>query len=76
MDSETSRIPNGYSPGGFESLIVAGSLPAERRELPPPGVRKQMDPKARMALLQKSGMHIVDEPDVLRGGGPGDRGTK
>ena len=76
VDSETCRLLNGYSPAGFERLIIEGSTPAERRELPPSGTpRKAMSPESMGALLAKAGMHIVDEPDVLRGGKPADWGA-
>ena len=70
VESETCRLLNGYSPAGFEAMIVEGSVPAERRELPPPGTSKGLGREEMMGLLRKSGMHVVDEPDVLRSGRP------
>ena len=70
VDTATSRILNGYSPAGFEAMILEGGIPAERRELPPVDAGSALDRDAMTALLQRSGMHIVDEPDVLRGEKP------
>ncbi len=32
------RVLNYYTPAGFEQCIIGSARPAERRELPPPGL--------------------------------------
>jgi hypothetical protein len=39
VTSPLCRALNGYTPAGFEQVIIGLAKPAERRELPPP-----MDP--------------------------------
>ena len=68
VDSETATILNSYTPAGFERAIVELGEPAEARTLPPsdrPAIPGGTD-KA-MALFGEIGMHLVEEPDVLRG---------
>ena len=67
VDSETATLLNSYTPAGFERAIVELGERAQARTLPPadrPAVPGGTD-KA-MALFQEIGMHLVEEPDVLR----------
>ena len=69
IDSETATLLNSYTPAGFERVITELAEPAQARTLPPadrPYLPAGMD-KA-MALFPKAGMHIVQQPDVLREG--------
>jgi quercetin dioxygenase-like cupin family protein len=69
VDSETATILNSYTPAGFERTITELAEPAGTHEIPPPdrpdipaGIDKAI------TLFRKIGMHIVEEPDVLREG--------
>ena len=50
VTSETARVLNLYSPGGFEAVIPAVSRVAERRELPPPNLDSHDSPKVLQFL--------------------------
>lgn len=67
--SETARILNSYTPGGFERVIIALGEPAPERVLPPRGRPMQGDREKIMKAIADVGMHISDEPDVLRAQG-------
>lgn len=64
--SETARLLNSYTPGGFERIIKALGESAPQRVLPPPGRPMQGDRETAMKAMQDIGMHIVNQPDVLR----------
>lgn len=64
--SETARILNSYTPGGFERVIMALGEPAPERVLPPPGRPMRGDQETRMKAIADIGMHIANEPDLLR----------
>ncbi len=69
VDSETATLLNSYTPAGFERTIMELGERAQTCTLPPsgrPAIPGGMD-KA-MALFQEIGMHLVQEPDVLREG--------
>jgi quercetin dioxygenase-like cupin family protein len=70
VDTETATLLNSYTPAGFERTVVELAEPAHARTLPPPDrpyMPAGMD-KA-LALFPEVGMHLVQEPDVLRRGG-------
>jgi mannose-6-phosphate isomerase-like protein (cupin superfamily) len=70
VDSETATLLNSYTPAGFERTIVELGEPAGVHEIPPPG-RPDIPggTDEAMALFREIGMHLVQEPDVLRRGG-------
>lgn len=65
VTSETARILNSYTPGGFERVIIALGEPAPQRVLPPEGRPTQGDRETMMKAIADIGMHIVNEPDPL-----------
>lgn len=72
VDSETSTLLNSYTPAGFERTITELGERAGAREIPPPdrpGIPGGME--EAMVLFREIGMHLVQEPDVLRQGGAG-----
>lgn len=67
MDSETATLLNSYTPAGFERTITELGERAQARKIPPsdlPPIPGGMDDAT--ALFREIGMHLVDEPDVLR----------
>ena len=66
VDSETARILNSYTPGGFERVIIALGEPAPQRILPPKGRPMHGDQEKIMRVIEEIGMHVVNEPDALR----------
>ena len=66
VDSETARVLNSYTPGGFERIIMALGEPAPERVLPPKGRPMRGDRAKAMQLMEQIGMHIVDVPDLPR----------
>lgn len=62
VKSETARILNSYTPGGFERIIMALGESAPERVLPAKGRPMQGDREKIMEV----GMHVVNEPDILR----------
>ncbi|GAB2578915.1 cupin domain-containing protein [Spirosoma areae] len=66
VDSKTATLLNFYTPAGFEQIIMAGGLPAEALTLPPEGLGMAINQSQMMALFEKIGMHVVQDPDVLR----------
>ena len=68
VKSETARVLNSYTPGGFERVIMALGEPAPERVLPPPGRPMQGDREKAMRVIAEVGMHVVNEPDILRSG--------
>ncbi len=67
VDSETAHILNFYAPAGFERITIGMSEPAPMRTIPPQDYKQpSLDPDKVMSLFQQYGMHVVDEPDVLR----------
>lgn len=66
VDTETATLLNLYTPGGFERMIIEGALPAETFTLPPKGLGMKLDQPQLLKLFDQIGMHIVNEPDVLR----------
>lgn len=67
IDSETVRLLNTYVPAGFEQMIMATTLPAEARTLPPDSIpfpqREQSD-RAMEQILQK---YPAAKTNFLRG---------
>ena len=68
VDSETAKLLNFYTPAGFEQTIIQGAMPAEAFTLPPDGLGMNVDQAQMMKLFDQVGMHVVQEPDVLRQG--------
>lgn len=66
VKSETARILNSYTPGGFERVIIELGEPALERVLPPLGRPMQGDREKAMRVIAEAGMHVVDGPDLLR----------
>jgi len=67
IDSETSRLLNGYTPAGFEKVIYTFGMPAEERTLPPKGIDRPIDPEIAGPLFAEIGMHgAPGARDVLR----------
>lgn len=67
VDSDTATILNSYTPGGFERSITELALPAPTRTLPPSDHRDTIpNREAVTTLFDEIGMHIVDQPDLLR----------
>jgi quercetin dioxygenase-like cupin family protein len=69
VDSETATLLNSYTPAGFERTITELGERAQARTIPPfdrPAIPGGMD--NAMALFPEIGMHLVQEPDVLRQG--------
>lgn len=54
--SETCRVLNGFTPAAMDAIIREVARPAERRELPPPGLDR--DP----ALLKRFAVNNVGHP--------------
>ena len=69
VDSETAEILNSYTPAGFERTILELAEPAATRTLPPPGRPMTKDWEQVSALFAEVGMHVVQQPDVLRAQG-------
>ena len=70
VDSETATLLNSYTPAGFERMSMELGEPALTRTIPPadrPAIPGGFE-KA-LKLFEEIGMHIVQEPDVLREGG-------
>ena len=72
VDSETSTLLNSYTPAGFERTITELGERARTRTIPPPD-RPDIPggPAEAMALFGEIGMHVLQEPDVLREGPAG-----
>ena len=72
VDSETSTLLNSYTPAGFERTITELGERAPTRTIPPPD-RPDIPggPAEAMALFGEIGMHVLQEPDVLREGPAG-----
>ncbi len=69
VDSETAHILNFYAPAGFEKIISELAEPAPTRTIPPAGYQDQQSDWSKMQVVfEQHGMHIVQEPDVLRQG--------
>ncbi len=66
VDSDTATLLNFYTPAGFEQMIIQGGVPAEAFTLPPKGLPMQPDQAQMAKLLDQVGMHVVQEPDMLR----------
>ena len=66
VDSETAEILNSYTPAGFERTILELAEPAQTRILPPPGLPMAHDWAQVSALFAEVGMHVVNQPDMLR----------
>lgn len=66
VKSETARVLNSYTPGGFERIIIALGEPAPERVLPPKGRPMQGDREKIIKTIEEVGMHVVSEPDMLR----------
>jgi quercetin dioxygenase-like cupin family protein len=67
VDSETAHILNFYAPAGFENIILQLAEPAPMRTMPPMGYQDtQLDSHNVLNVFEQYGMHMVDEPDVLR----------
>ena len=69
VKSQTARILNSYTPGGFERVIIALGEPAPERTLPPPSRPMRGDRETAMRVIAEVGMHVVNEPDPLRSRG-------
>ena len=67
VDSDTATILNSYTPGGFERAIIELGEPAAARTLPPAGRPAIAHPERVAELFARIGMHVVDQPDTLRG---------
>ena len=72
VDSETATLLNSYTPAGFERTITELGERALTRTIPPPD-RPDIPggPANAMALFGEIGMHVLQEPDVLREGPAG-----
>lgn len=68
VDSDTATILNSYTPGGFERSIMELGEPAPTRTMPPADHQPASPPSAEEInkLFDEIGMHLVDEPDLLR----------
>ncbi len=66
VKSETAHVLNSYTPGGFERITVELGEPAPQRVIPPKGRPMQGDREKMMKVMQDIGMHVVNEPDILR----------
>jgi uncharacterized protein YjlB len=69
VDSETATLLNSYTPAGFERTITELGEPARAREIPPPdrpAIPGGME--EAISLFREIGMHLIEEPDVLRQG--------
>lgn len=66
VDSETVTILNSYTPAGFEQAIIELGEPAATRTLPPKGRPMIAHPERAAAVFDRIGMHLVDDPDILR----------
>lgn len=65
VDSESARILNFYSPGGWESSARINCIPAQAPTLPPAGLK--MEPKVDRNELWTAFGHIAEPgPDPLR----------
>ena len=67
VDSDTATILNSYTPAGFERTIVDLGEPAATRTLPPEGQPMIAHPERVAEVFARVGMHVVDQPDTLRG---------
>jgi quercetin dioxygenase-like cupin family protein len=67
VDSDTCRLLNGYTPGGFEKVIYTLGMQAKERTLPPKGIDKPFEMEVAAPLFAEIGMHGLDGTrDVLR----------
>jgi quercetin dioxygenase-like cupin family protein len=67
VDSETAHILNFYAPAGFEEIILALAEPAPTRTIPPKDYQGPWPDRSKvLTVFQQHGMHLVEEPDVLR----------
>jgi quercetin dioxygenase-like cupin family protein len=68
VDSDTATILNSYTPGGFERSVMEFGEPAPARTMPPVDHIPADPPSADAiaSLFEEIGMHVVDEPDLLR----------
>jgi quercetin dioxygenase-like cupin family protein len=66
VDSEKATLLNLYTPAGFEQVIAQFGTTAKSFNMPPKGFKEPRDMGKLMELFKKIGMHIVNEPDVLR----------
>ena len=69
VDSRTATLLNSYTPAGFERTITELGERAPTRTIPPPD--RPAIPGGMgdaVALFGEIGMHVLQEPDVLRAG--------
>jgi len=66
VDSDKATLLNLYTPAGFEQAILQFGAKAKSFTMPPKDFKEPRDIGKLMDLFKKIGMHIVDEPDVLR----------
>lgn len=68
VDTEQATLLNFYTPGGFEQAILQMGAKAKAFTIPPKDFMEPRDKEKMMRVFKAIGMHIVDEPDVLRKG--------
>ncbi|MFN6481497.1 MULTISPECIES: quercetin 2,3-dioxygenase [unclassified Nostoc] len=67
IDSETARLLNTYVPAGFEYTIIATTVPAEARTLPPPSIPFPDQEQANQALEQFIQQYPAAKTKFLQG---------
>ncbi len=67
VDSTTATILNSYTPAGFERAIIELGEPAASRTLPPAERPAIAHPERVEDVFGRVGMHLVNQPDTLRG---------
>lgn len=66
VDTEQATLLNFYTPAGFEQAILQLGTKAKAFTIPPENFKDLMDEQKMMDIFKAIGMHMVDEPDVLR----------
>lgn len=66
VDTERATLVNFYTPGGFEQAILQLGTKAKDFTMPPKDFKGPQDEQKMMGIFKTIGMHIVNEPDVLR----------
>lgn len=67
IDSETARLLNTYLPAGFEYTILATTVPAEARTLPPASLPFPNQAQANQALEQVMQKYPAAKTNFLQG---------
>jgi quercetin dioxygenase-like cupin family protein len=66
VDTKQATLLNFYTPGGFEQAILQLGQKAKAFTIPPKDFKDNFSRNKAMEIFQQIGMHIVNEPDVLR----------